>query len=120
MLTNENAYQRLVTEIRGAFKSHKDISWNGAKDLPYLEACINEALRMFPPVPGNLNRVVPSEGALIDGKWVAGEVSNICYFTELGLRTCEIPIPNSDNCIGLFVGRVTFTSELHRSPHLRA
>jgi cytochrome P450 len=77
MLTNEGAYKKLAAEIRGAFKSRKDIAWNGAKDLPYLEACISEAMRMIPPVPGNLNRVVPSEGALIDGQWVAGEVSNI-------------------------------------------
>ncbi|OIW33645.1 cytochrome P450 [Coniochaeta ligniaria NRRL 30616] len=75
MLTNEKAYNKLVAEIRGAFKSHKDITWNGANDLPYLEACIYEAMRMFPPVPGNLNRVVPSEGALIDGKWIAGETT---------------------------------------------
>lgn len=77
MLTNDNAYKKLVAEIRGAFKSRQDIAWSGTKNLPYLEACINESLRMFPPVPGNLNRVVPSEGALIDGKWVAGEVSNM-------------------------------------------
>jgi cytochrome P450 len=74
MLTNEMAYRKLVTEIRDEFKSEKDITWNRVKDLPYLGACISEAMRMIPPVPGNLNRVVPPEGAFIDGKWVMGEV----------------------------------------------
>lgn len=75
ILTNDVPYRKLVSEIRGAFKSHKDITWDAAKELPYLGACIYEAMRMFPPVPANLNRVVPPEGAFIDGKWVAGEVS---------------------------------------------
>lgn len=75
ILTNERAYKRLVGEIRGAFKSHRDITWNGVKDLEYLGASINEALRMVPPAPGNFPRVVPSEGAPILGAWVPGNVS---------------------------------------------
>lgn len=37
-----------------------------------LDCCINEALRLFPPLPGNLRRIVPPEGKLICGKWVPG------------------------------------------------
>jgi len=80
ILTNQSAYNKLVAEIRGTFESHEDITYNVAKDLPYLGACISEAMRMIPPVPGNLNRVVPPEGAFIEGKWVAGEVRKIIDF----------------------------------------
>jgi cytochrome P450 len=37
-----------------------------------LDCCINEALHLFPPLPGNLRRIVPPEGKLICGKWVPG------------------------------------------------
>lgn len=37
-----------------------------------LDCCINEGLRLFPPLPGNLRRIVPPEGKLICGKWVPG------------------------------------------------
>jgi hypothetical protein len=114
ILTNEVAYKKLVAEIRGAFKSHKDVTWNGAKDLPYLGACIYEAMRMFPPVPANLVRVVPSAGAFIDGKWVAGQVSYIDYRGS-GSTAWILLILYSDNCIGLILDRITFTGELYRS-----
>lgn len=83
VLTNQSAYVKLVTEIRGAFASHEDITWGGANDLPYLEACIGESLRMVPPVPGNLPRVVPPQGAMVEGKWVPGEVSIELFWTNL-------------------------------------
>lgn len=74
ILTNERTYKKLVTEIRGSFTSHKEITWNAVKGLPYLGACISEALRMVPPAPGNFCRITPPEGGMIDGNWVAGNV----------------------------------------------
>lgn len=43
-----------------------------ARQLPYLQACIKEGLRMYPPVTGLLAKAVPCEGAEIDGKFVRG------------------------------------------------
>ncbi|KAK4987306.1 hypothetical protein LTR50_004732 [Elasticomyces elasticus] len=43
-----------------------------ARQLPYLQACIKEGLRMYPPVTGLLAKEVPKEGAEIDGKFVPG------------------------------------------------
>ena len=40
--------------------------------LLYLTACINEGLRLFPPLPGNLRRIVPKDGKVISGRWVPG------------------------------------------------
>lgn len=75
VLTNESTYRKLVTEIRGAFTSHSDITWNAVKDLPYLGACISETLRIVPPAPGNFCRITPPEGGMIDGNWVAGNTT---------------------------------------------
>ena len=40
-------------------------------DHPYLEAVVNEGLRMSTPFPG-FPRVVPSEGAVIEDRYVPG------------------------------------------------
>lgn len=38
-----------------------------ARRLPLLNACVKEALRVFPPVPQGLPRVVPAGGLVFDG-----------------------------------------------------
>lgn len=43
-----------------------------ARNLPYLQACIKEGLRMFPPVTGLLDKVVPSEGDTLNGVLIPG------------------------------------------------
>lgn len=68
------AYKRLAEEIRAAFPSGKDISsgatLNGCR---YLRACIDEALRISPPVTGTLWRqqsVDDKEPLFIDGHFI--------------------------------------------------
>ncbi|RYP28374.1 hypothetical protein DL767_007246 [Monosporascus sp. MG133] len=69
--TNPRVYERLVAEIRGAFVSDRDITWETVKDrVPYLDATINEALRLFSPAVTNQQRIVPPGGATIDGHYV--------------------------------------------------
>ncbi|KAJ8132298.1 hypothetical protein O1611_g1322 [Lasiodiplodia mahajangana] len=64
---NSTVYKRLATEIRNTFKSYEDIKGgqqlNGCR---YLRACIDEALRMSPPITGTMWRE-PSETVVIDG-----------------------------------------------------
>ncbi|KAI0966681.1 cytochrome P450 [Xylaria arbuscula] len=70
---NPECYRRLTTEIRSAFTSTSEIK--GGPRLAacsYLRACIDEALRMSPPVPGTLWRQQVSgdtqlEPLVIDG-----------------------------------------------------
>ncbi len=45
------------------------------RHLPYLRACLDEALRIYPPTPFNLPRSTPAEGANIMGEWIAGGTS---------------------------------------------
>lgn len=70
LLRHPEVYQRLVHEIRSTFSSEKEIRFEVLKDLPYMSACINEAMRVFPPVPAGLLRTVPKGGDTIDGYFV--------------------------------------------------
>jgi cytochrome P450 len=65
---------KLVDEIRGAFTSSDDISMEATQALPYLNACIKEALRMYPPVPIGLPHLTPKEGSTICGVFVPSGV----------------------------------------------
>lgn len=66
-------YEKLVTEVRGSFQSADEIR-GGARltQLSYLRACIDETMRMSPPVGGALGREVLPGGCVIDGTFVAG------------------------------------------------
>jgi cytochrome P450 len=76
LLRNRRCYDKLVAEIRGSFKQESDISSRQLSELPYFNACLEEGLRIFPPVPIGLLRTVPEGGATIDGNLVAAEVSS--------------------------------------------
>ncbi|KAF7539526.1 hypothetical protein G7054_g2049 [Neopestalotiopsis clavispora] len=65
LLVNPDTLASLFNEVRGAFQAEEDISHQTVTKLPYLLACLNEALRLYPPVPLGLPRVVPEGGALI-------------------------------------------------------
>jgi Cytochrome P450 len=46
-------------------------TWNEVRDLPYLDACINEAVRLHPPFCLPFERVVPEGGVTICGQYFA-------------------------------------------------
>jgi cytochrome P450 len=65
---NERVLKKLQEEVRAAFTDVEEIKYSAKlTNLPYLRACIDEALRMSPPVPGLLDRLVLEGGAMIDG-----------------------------------------------------
>ncbi|KAJ5999780.1 Cytochrome monooxygenase lcsI [Penicillium waksmanii] len=70
MLGNPSAYQKATSEVRGAFESYSDINVVGVSQLTYLNAAFEEALRVYPPAPGIIPRVVPKGGAAIDGEFI--------------------------------------------------
>ncbi|RDW77740.1 cytochrome P450-10 [Coleophoma cylindrospora] len=72
LIYNPDVYAKLCAEIRGAFKEEKDIRYEALSALPYLNAVIEEGLRIHPPVPTGLLRTVPKEGDTVDGYWVPG------------------------------------------------
>jgi hypothetical protein len=83
LLKSPEKLARLVKEVRTAFKTTDDMTMVSLLQLHYLQACIEEGLRMYPPVAGGLARVVPEGGAEVCGRWVPGGVSSQ-ILTRLG------------------------------------
>lgn len=52
---------------------HSDIA-----NLNHLNGVINEALRLYPPVPGALQRKTPPEGIMIDEVFIPGDMTVYC------------------------------------------
>ncbi|KAI9709953.1 MAG: hypothetical protein M1820_003031 [Bogoriella megaspora] len=80
--SNPAVYDNLMSEARSAIAagaaSRPMIKDSEARRLPYLQACIKEGLRMYPPVTGLMAKQVPPEGAQIEpgkfapaGTWIA-------------------------------------------------
>lgn len=67
------AYKRLVEEIRSTFDDEESITITSTQKLEYLHACIEESLRVYPPINETPPRVCP--GDTIDGKYVPRGVS---------------------------------------------
>lgn len=77
---NPHCKEKLLEEIRTAVQDEglnpaENIPFKIGHALPYLQACIYEALRMHPAVGMSLPRVVPAEGLEMDGIFIPAGVS---------------------------------------------
>jgi len=57
----QQAYKRLTEEVRSRFKHEEEIGMRAVSNLPYLQACIEEGLRIYSPVPDMPPRISPGE-----------------------------------------------------------
>jgi cytochrome P450 len=77
LLRNHDKYERLLHEIRSTFNSLSEIRLTSLVDLPYLNAVLTETMRVYPPIPSMLPRIVPKGGAIINDKFVPENVSSL-------------------------------------------
>ncbi|KAF9873146.1 cytochrome p450 monooxygenase [Colletotrichum karsti] len=68
LLQNPRSLQRLQNELRQTFRQHSEINSETTKPLKYLNAAIEEGMRVFAPAPFGLPRVSP--GADVVGEWI--------------------------------------------------
>ena len=69
--------KKLQTEVRTTFTKYEQINGASAANLKYLHAVCLESLRVCPPLPLALPRVVPPGGDSVDGCFVPEGVSPI-------------------------------------------
>ncbi|KAL3462619.1 cytochrome P450 [Aspergillus heterothallicus] len=77
LVRHGEAMGALAAEVRARFAAEEEITYAsaGVAELPYLNACLEEGLRIHPPLPIGLLRTVPVAGDVIDGHWVPGGTS---------------------------------------------
>jgi len=79
LISSHTTLCKLLAELQAALDkkliSRPIIRDSEARQLPYLQACIKEGLRLYPPVTGMLSKQVPPEGDMIDDKFVPGGTS---------------------------------------------
>lgn len=79
LLRTPEAYARLTGEIRTAFPTAADMTFTDLQNLQYMNACIDEGLRIFPPLPTGLTRTVPENGDTVAGEFLPGGVTVSCH-----------------------------------------
>lgn len=71
LIRNPRAMAALKNEIRSSFSDVEDIvSGNKLNEMAYLKACIDEAMRLAPAVPGAMPREVLPGGIEVDGAYL--------------------------------------------------
>lgn len=75
LLKNPQTLSTLRNEVSTAFSNGDPIaSYAKVKNLPYLKACLDESLRLLPPLCRGLERRTPPEGMQIAGQHIAGNI----------------------------------------------
>jgi cytochrome P450 len=82
LLQTPQVLENLQREIRQAFTSPSEMTFSAETKLPYMQACIEEALRIYPPLAGTLPRWTPPSGATIDGLFIPGNVRSFTDFNS--------------------------------------
>lgn len=72
LMIHRDVYKKLQKELDETFPDPEDpLSVDVLAELPYLNAVINESLRLGVPFSG-FWRAVPKEGMVIEGEYIAG------------------------------------------------
>ena len=91
LLQRPTAMDELVKEVRSAFSHESEIVAAKVEGLVYLNAVIEEGLRMCPPVALGMPRLVPEGGSTVSGYPLPAGVS--CPFSPPSLFTIHFPHP---------------------------
>ena len=69
---HQNAQKKLKQEIDEYFVQHDEADPVLLAKMGHLQACINEALRLWPPVPSGTQRITPPEGIHVGDAFIPG------------------------------------------------
>ena len=70
LVQNPRELRKLEREVRSAFTSEAEMTFAALRDLPFLNAVVQEGLRKCNPVPAGLPRLVPEGGATVCGHFL--------------------------------------------------
>ncbi|OAQ99808.1 hypothetical protein LLEC1_00720 [Akanthomyces lecanii] len=70
---HRDAQEKLQQEIDAYFLEHDEADPALLAKMRYLQACINETLRLWPPVPSGAQRITPPEGIHVGDAFIPGD-----------------------------------------------
>lgn len=82
--------QALQEEVDQYFETAQSVEAVKLSKLQYLDAIINETMRLHPPVPSGVQRITGPEGLRIGDTFIPGEVIvQVPYYTLFRGRCCQ-------------------------------
>jgi cytochrome P450 len=91
IITSPVSYSKLQSEIDTAIRSKtisSPVADKEAKNLPYLQACIKEGLRIWPPITGLMSKISPVDD-VINGKVIPAG-TKVCWCAWKVFRNKDI------------------------------
>ncbi|KAF2728142.1 averantin oxidoreductase [Polyplosphaeria fusca] len=68
LMRTPSAYNTLTHEIRTTFPTAESMTFTSLQNLTYMNACLEEGMRIFPSIPTGLVRTVPEAGDTVAGE----------------------------------------------------
>ena len=81
LLQHPSVLAKLTDNIRNTFGSEEEITIESCSKDRYLLAVLDEAMRLYPPVPSFASRRVPSPGDSVGGRFIPG--GTIIHFSHV-------------------------------------
>ncbi|KAK6815709.1 hypothetical protein PG987_016475 [Apiospora arundinis] len=75
LMTHPKEMETVKSEVRAAFASEDEMTMEALGNLKYLNACIRETLRTYPPCAGRTSSPDCSGGNLVLGRWIPENTS---------------------------------------------
>ncbi|KAL2286225.1 hypothetical protein FJTKL_07030 [Diaporthe vaccinii] len=110
LLSQPDKLARVTDEVRNAFESEDDITMAKASQLDYMLACLEETMRLYPPVPIGMPRIVPKGGRIISGSYVPENTHVAIWHRALYRNPAYFTDPNSF-CPERFLGDPRFAGD---------
>ncbi|PYI35377.1 cytochrome P450 [Aspergillus indologenus CBS 114.80] len=82
LVTHQAVLRQLRAELLQHFQSESEITMLAVNQSSFLQAVLQETLRLRPPITNGFPRQTPAEGAVIDGRFVpAGTTVNVHHWS---------------------------------------